>query len=182
MAAKSPYTTHAFQNSEEADVEQTSDYQQQSTTILQQQDSLEQLAVNDIESDYAHAFTMPKLQHNSQSVSLSKTGKSVAMAGLNINRKLTIQTGSKLTMMKIDTSMQEADTYSKVMEQFADDFRDPAKLDFFKRIPSNLAAIVRQRQYNQEWQALQQLEERHRKGVFRQGFSSYVLLNDGKVV
>ena len=55
--------------------------------------------------------------------------------------------------MKVDTPT-EADTYEKVMDQFLDEYNDPAKIAFFRRIPSNLAVFIRQREYNQEWQAL----------------------------
>ena len=64
-------------------------------------------------------------------------------------RQLTIidRGGVAALKVRVDTP-SETDTYAKVMDQFIDDYNDQAKLAFFKRIPSNLAVFLRQREYN----------------------------------
>ena len=66
-----------------------------------------------------------------------------------------------------EDDISNCDSFDGIMAEFKDDYKDPIKQDFFQRIPDYLRLFLTQRNRNKEYIALQQLEEKHRRAIFK---------------
>jgi len=64
------------------------------------------------------------------------------------------------------------------MEEFYHDYKDPAKVAFFKRIPDQLSIFQKVRDRNKESISLLQLDEKHRRAIFKAEYDNFTLLNE----
>lgn len=64
-------------------------------------------------------------------------------------------------------ALSDNENFEGIMAEFKDDYKDPVKLDFLQKIPDYLRLFLVQRNRNKEYIALQQLEEKHRRAIFK---------------